>query len=311
MCHAGELNPGDGRRVGQGVSGRWWALAQATGGVAVLTVLVVQVGGRPFAEGLDAVRPSSMALALAVVAGTSVCGAQRWRLVARGYGVDLRLRAATAAYYRSQFLNSVLPGGILGDVHRGLSHRTLRSVWWERVVGQAVAVALALLVALVAWPVETAPSTPLLAAFAVAGIAVVAILVVVLADRGVLEPEVVPAVLGLSVLVATGHGIVFVVAARSLEVDATMSTLLPLALVVLVAAAVPVHVAGWGPREGAAAWIFSVSGLGAAAGTSAAVAYGVLALIATLPGAVLLVVPRRHPTAPEVAPPQEKAAAHG
>ena len=64
--------------------------------------------------------------------------------------------------------------------------------------------------------------------------------------------------------------------------------LLPLALVVLLAAAIPLNVAGWGPREGAAAWAFAAAGLGAAQGTTVAVVYGVLALVATLPGAVLL-----------------------
>ena len=45
-----------------------------------------------------------------------------------------------AAYYRSLFLNSVLVGGVLGDVHRAVTHgrragdvnRGLRAVAWER-----------------------------------------------------------------------------------------------------------------------------------------------------------------------------------
>jgi bacteriorhodopsin len=56
-----------------------------------------------------------------------------------------------------------------------------------------------------------------------------------------------------------------------------------------VVAAIPFNLAGWGPREGAAAWAFSAAGLGAATGATVAVTYGVLALVATLPGAVFLV----------------------
>ena len=289
------------------MTGRWWTAAQVAGGLAVLGVLAARVGTEPFVTGLRAVGPGAAAIAMVVVAGTTVCSAQRWRLVARGYGVDVSLRAATAAYYRSQFLNSVLPGGVLGDVHRGLTHRTVRSVLWERILGQAVAVAFALLVVLIAWPAATAPSTAILAGLALAGIVVVAGLVVVLANRGVLEPEVVPSVLGLSVLAAAGHAAVFVVAARAVGVDASAGTLVPIALVVLVAAAVPLNVAGWGPREGAAAWVFAAAGLGAAAGASVAVAYGVLALVATLPGAVLLVVRRSAPAADRLEAPQEVA----
>ena len=60
-------------------------------------------------------------------------------------------------------------------------------------------------------------------------------------------------------------------------------------LVVLVGSAIPLSIAGWGPREGVTAWAFGVVGLGAAAGLTVAVVYGVLAGVATLPGAVVLV----------------------
>jgi bacteriorhodopsin len=52
--------------------------------------------------------------------------------------------------------------------------------------------------------------------------------------------------------------------------------------------AVPMSIAGWGPREGVAAWSFGLAGLGAQQGISAAVVYGVLVLVASLPGAVVL-----------------------
>jgi bacteriorhodopsin len=64
-------------------------------------------------------------------------------------------------------------------------------------------------------------------------------------------------------------------------------------MAVLLASAVPVNIAGWGPREGAAAWAFGAVGLGAAHGVTVAVVYGVLALVATLPGAVILMADRR------------------
>jgi hypothetical protein len=71
--------------------------------------------------------------------------------------------------------------------------------------------------------------------------------------------------------------------------------------------AVPLNIGGWGPREGMAAWAFSAAGLGVSQGVAAATAYGVMGLVATLPGAALLAadglrrrrVPRR--TAPVLA----------
>jgi hypothetical protein len=85
-----------------------------------------------------------------------------------------------------------------------------------------------------------------------------------------------------------GHAGTFVLAARAAGASASPERLVPLALVVLLASGVPTNVAGWGPREGAAAWAFAAAGLGAATGLGAAVVYGVLALAASAPGAVVL-----------------------
>ena len=56
-------------------------------------------------------------------------------------------------------------------------------------------------------------------------------------------------------------------------------------------AAIPLNLAGWGPREGAAAWAFARGGARARRrGRPWPSTYGVLSLVATLPGAVLLVL---------------------
>jgi hypothetical protein len=85
----------------------------------------------------------------------------------------------------------------------------------------------------------------------------------------------------------------FVVAARTAGVTTPLTGLVPLALLVLLAMAVPLSVAGWGPREGVAAWAFAAAGLGAGAGVATTVVYGVMSLVAVLPGAVALVLVRR------------------
>jgi hypothetical protein len=64
------------------------------------------------------------------------------------------------------------------------------------------------------------------------------------------------------------------------------------ALFVLLVSAVPLNLAGWGPREGTAAWAFAAAGLGASQGLAVAVAYGAIVFVATLPGAVLLLLGR-------------------
>jgi uncharacterized membrane protein YbhN (UPF0104 family) len=113
--------------------------------------------------------------------------------------------------------------------------------------------------------------------------------------NGVLRRNALPAVLFASAVVFIGHAATFLVAARAAGVDAPVSRLLPLALLAVLAMVLP-SIAGWGPREGVTAWVFSAAGLSAERGAATAVAYGVLVLAASLPGAILLFVgwlPRR------------------
>src|SRR3954449_10323597 len=147
-----------------------WAWGRFVGSVAVLAVLVWRVGTGPFLDGLRTVDGGALAAAVGLAVLTTVCCAWRWRIVARGLGVDLRLGTAVAAYYRSLFLNVTLPGGVVGDVHRGISHgrdtsdvaRGLRAVAWERSAGQVVQVVLTVAVLLVV-PSPVRRSMPLIA----------------------------------------------------------------------------------------------------------------------------------------------------
>ena len=269
--------------------GRWAGRAV---GAAVLVVLAVWLGGEPFVHGLTSVGPAALGAALGVGALTTLASAWRWRLVARHLGVaGLPLRTAVAACYRSQLLNAALPGGVLGDVHRAVDHGrragttglVVRSVAWERGLGQLVQVTLTLLVLLL-W-------LPAVVAVGVLGAALVRFRAVAVG------------VVAASVVALAGYAVLFLVAA-----SATGSSPPPsVVLLVLLAAAVPLNVGGWGPREGAAAWAYATAGLGAAQGLAASVAYGVLALVAALPGVLVLLSVRPAPPARVVDPEVSRA----
>jgi uncharacterized membrane protein YbhN (UPF0104 family) len=268
---------------------RWSARVAATG---TLAVLVWRLGTGPFLDGLRAVDGGALAAASGLAVLTTVCCAWRWRIVARGLGVDLPLGTAVAAYYRSLFLNVTLPGGVVGDVHRGISHgrdtsdvgRGLRAVVWERSAGQVVQVVLTVVVLLVL-PSPVRAIVPLVALALLTAAAGVALAMRVrpgpLAGRGW------PAVALASALVVAGHAVTFMIAARTAGVTAPPSRMLPLALLVLLAGVLP-NVGGWGPREGVTAWVFAAAGLGASLGVATAVVYGVMVFVATLPGAAVL-----------------------
>ena len=288
---------------------RWTQLAAA----ATLAVVVWRLGTGPFLAGIRAVDARALLAAAAIGAVCTVCSAWRWTIVARGLGVPLSLRGAVAACYRSVFLNLTLPGGVAGDVHRGVSHgrevhdvgHALRAVAWERAAGQAVQALLTLPV-LFLLPSPVRSSMPLVAAAllaAIAGIAVAGrarlgrrwarVRRAVASDvrAGLLRRSAWPAVALASTAVVAGHAGTFLVAARTVGVTAPLSRLLPLALLALLAMVLP-SVAGWGPREGTTAWVFGSAGLGADRGAAVAVAYGVLVLAASLPGAAVLVAGR-------------------
>lgn len=262
-----------------------WPLVRLAGGAAIVAVLVWRLGTGPFVEGLRRVEAGPLAAAAAIALPTTLCCAWRWQLVARGLGIDLRLGTAVGAYYRSQFLNSTLPGGVLGDVHRAVSHgravgdlsRSVRAVVWERVAGQVV-LAMLTVAALLLLPAMR-PALPL------------AVVLLALAGGTVLlVGGALPLIVMASGLAVTGHVATFLLAARTAGSTASLAQLLPLALVVLVASGIPLNVAGWGPREGAAAGLFAAAGLGAELGVATAVVFGVMVLVASLPGVAVLVL---------------------
>jgi GTP cyclohydrolase II len=289
------------------------SLLRLAAGVAVLWFLRSRVGAAPFEDGLRAVTWQAVVAAVTLTVLTSVCSAWRWRVVARALGADIDLRVATGAYYRSLFLNSVLPGGILGDVHRAITQgrragdvaQGMRAVAWERLCGQVIQAAVAVVV-LLALPSPVRPALPYAVA-GIAGAAGCAALVMgvaagrgrsrparaaraIAADlrRGLLVPGVWPQLTLASLLVVAGHTATFVIAARVAGCTAPLGELIALLMVVQIAAGIPLSVGGWGPREGAAAWAFAAAGLGAANGVTVATLYAVLMLAAVAPGAGLL-----------------------
>ena len=78
---------------------------------------------------------------------------------------------------------------------------------------------------------------------------------------------------------------IFLVAAQSVGVRSPAQ--LAARALVLLGAAIPLDVAGWGPREGAAAWAFAAAGSTRSVGSPSLSTFGVLPLVATLPGLVV------------------------
>lgn len=287
-------------------SGKLWAWLKLGIGVAIVGALMWKLGTGGFVAGLRVIDVADLVAALGIGLATTVLCAWRWCLVARRLGLRLPLGRAVADYYRALFLNAVLPAGVLGDVQRAVTHGKeegdvgagVRAVVLERMAGQAVVV-VAGVVVLLAGPARD------IGLAVMAGVAVL-VLAYLVARRsigtgsrwrrtmddvrnGLLARDAWPGVALLSALALAGHITLFLIAMKAAGATQSPEQLLPIVVVALLAMGLPVNVGGWGPREGVTALMFAAAGLGAAQGLTAAVAYGLLGLVASLPGALMLV----------------------
>ncbi len=291
-------------------------------GVVVLVALLAALGAEPFLRGLRSLTPSVALAAVALTALATGAAAWRWVVVSRRFGIELPWGAAFGLYYRSQLLNTILPGGVLGDVGRAVDHGrriagvgpAARVVVVERMLGQLVQVIATLAILGLIDARYAVGFAPVLGA--VLGIVAGFLALAAAASgrfrrrtrrelRGIVaalrSSSAALQIVTASLLVVGCHASTFVLAAGAVGMNAATppGQLLALALVVLLAAALPISIGGWGPREGVAAWAFALAGYGAGTGVAAATLFGVLAFISVIPGAVAaqaaaLIIRRSH-----------------
>ena len=294
-------------------------LLQLGFGAAVVVGTIAVVGTGPLVRGVLAISPGTILAAALLTAVATSAAAWRWRAVSAELGLPMGWTAAMAAYYRSQFLNTVLPGGVIGDVHRAYRHGrrardmpiAARAVATERAAGQVVQFGLTLVI-LVALGLAGPLAGWLTALVWVAVVVLVTLVVAVATLRGRRmlrrelsllrkvfgSPRASIAIVASSVVVVAAHSATFVVACLAVGIHASPRELVALAMIALAAGSLPINIGGWGPREAASASAFAVIGLGAGAGLAASTTFGVLTVIAVLPGALVLVadrIPARRP----------------
>lgn len=250
----------------------------------------------------------------------------RWQFTAGLIGVPLRFSYALREYYLALLVNQLLPGGVLGDAGRAHRHasqtqsrgRAWRAVIIERASGQLAVVLLTLSALLLsplwhsvlggAWIVTTGLGSAAALAMAIAGgllwrqrlnawlgqlpngyQALARDLKRGLLTRGVWLKQLLS-----SLLIVLSYGAVMVCAARAIGVALPALELLALTPVLLLAMLIPFSVAGWGLREGAAAGVWALVGLPPAQGVAVSLAYGVIVLLACLPGIGVALSRRRN-----------------
>jgi uncharacterized membrane protein YbhN (UPF0104 family) len=99
-----------------------------------------------------------------------------------------------------------------------------------------------------------------------------------------------------SLLIVASYLAVFLLLAVAVDYvnsAAAAAVLMALCTVLLLSMVIPLTVAGWGIREGAAALLWPLAGLPAEQGVALSVGYGALMFIGSCPGALVLLKGRR------------------
>jgi uncharacterized membrane protein YbhN (UPF0104 family) len=274
-------------------------------------------GGDAAATALITADPVWLAAAgFALTVQTCAC-AVRWQVTAAGLGINLPRSEALREYYLSQLVNQLLPGGVLGDAGRAMRTRGAaglmaagQAVVFERLAGQLALLAV-MAVAFAAtlwapggldWPVWV--MQPLLWAGAAALILVTGLWAFrgrlpaaprsqgiafarAVAARGVLRQQLI-----LSVVATLCNIAAFGFCAWAVGAALSLPAMLALVPLILLAMVIPLTIAGWGLREGAAVALLPLAGVSTGDALATSIAFGLIFLASTLlGGAVLATVP--------------------
>lgn len=282
--------------------------------LGLMGLLWARLDGAAAAALLARADPGWLLAALVTLMGQTLLSAWRWRLTAAQLGIAIPPGRAVREYWLAQIVNQSLPGGIAGDVGRAVRSRdgaglgrAVSAVMIERLAGQIAMITLMLagVACVTILPGGIALPRPVLVLtliIAVAAGAVAAALVLTprlsglradiaraLLARGVWQRQA-----GLSGAAAGLNLLSFDFCARATGTDLPATAVLVLVPLILATMILPVAISGWGLREGAAAALFPIIGAGSAAGLAASVAFGMMFLISTLPGLVVLLARRRN-----------------
>ncbi|SEK39809.1 Uncharacterized membrane protein YbhN, UPF0104 family [Roseovarius nanhaiticus] len=287
----------------------------------MLALLWRALDGAEAARSLAGADPLWLCAALAALTLQTALSALRWRLTAAQLGIRLGLGAALREYYLGQALNLSLPGGVVGDAGRAVRARQQagllasgQAVVFERLAGQAglfVITAGAFAVTLAApggleWPARLIPPV---AIFILIGLCLPLVLYVLtqvpgrigagarsvwhgmqraVLARGVILPQTL-----LSLGTALSNLAAFAFCALAVGHGLPLAAVLAFVPLILLTMLIPLTISGWGLREGAAAALFPLAGGAASGGLAASVAFGLMMIVAALPGLIFVVGRRR------------------
>ncbi len=283
--------------------------------VALLALIAWKVGVDNTLERMLGLDLLAAIAAAALIVATFALHARRWQMVLAAFGPRWSFRRTLRETWIGYFFTQLLPSSIGGDGVRALrlyqagtpAGTALRSVAVERIYGLVACVLLSVaVIPVLAAMAPTAIGTLAAEVTTLAGLGAILVLlrpglVTRLMPRRIAEEvrqvsalfraEARPARL-LAISLAMQVTVAAAVALLCWGLGVAANPLLVAALFqpVTLISIVPISLAGWGVREGAAVAIFGAAGVPAAEALPVSVAFGALVLLTSLPGWALFAI---------------------
>ena len=290
--------------------------AQIVVAVGLFVLLWRTADGPEALRNLAAAELRWLAAAFASLTLQTIFSALRWRVTARQFGIRLGVKRALSEYYLAQIVNQSLPGGMVGDASRAVRARgqagllaSGQAVVFERLAGQVamfvtMAVAFFITIAFpggLDWPRWLAVPLALVILggmalpFALGALARLPAAVGRGAARlwtalhlGLAARRVLPWQILFSIVTTVCNLAAFWFCAQAVGVDLALAATAALVPLILFTMLIPITISGWGLREGAAAALLPLTGASASQGLATSVAFGLVFILAVLPGAIFI-----------------------
>jgi uncharacterized membrane protein YbhN (UPF0104 family) len=287
--------------------------------VSILAVILRSIDVRPAWQVVLDARPEWLLLALLMQFGSTAVSAYRWQLIMRNLGFGQSFSFYWNSYFKGMFFNQGLPTSIGGDAlrvldvaARGFRKRdALYGIAIDRITGMGALLLLALVAHLVnpdLLPVQVYRPILWLSAAGLLGFAGLSLLgrlplldrYAQLAILKTVSDRLLQAVsvrrlvlLASSLLVPLLALLGFFAVGRALGLRYDLLTYLAIVPPALVLTVIPVSIAGWGVREGVLVGLFSLIGADKTVVLMMSVVYGMMLIVVSLPGLVVLLRGRR------------------
>ena len=265
---------------------RWGsALLRGAVSAAILAVLLARTPLDEVLARAAGAAPAPLAAALALVLLMYLLVSVRWRLVAQALGEALPAGAALRAVFLGLFGGQLLPTTVGSDVvrgwaaarHLGSVPAAAASIVADRLTGLVGVCILLVAVSAALGAAALAVSAALLAGF-------------LFFFKRPSRPPPLAAALALAVAIHVLHVFVAALSASAYGVNASLAVWFAVLPVTIIAWAVPLSINGWGVREAVIVTLAGAHGIAAADALVVSLTLGVLNSVASLPGALLLLL---------------------